>query len=368
MAEAQIAVLIDFENVGLGSVQPLFDQLSDLGRVIVRRAYADWSKASSKRDQVLQLGIEPIHHFQGSTNKNSSDISLAIDAVDLLYRSPVDTFVIVSSDSDFLALVMKLRASGKVVIGAGRRDVASKTLIASCDRFIFLGEEEKPQEQPQPEGSRAPRRVAPPKAEGTLTSAQQAEAREQATLLLLRALQATIDPDGQVSGSRLYQTMTRIDPSFNFRALGHSTFTHFLQATDDVRVIRRPQGDVLVELKSQSEHTDEQLSTQHDGAEPAPLDRWDVAMDAAWESRAQDLKRNAVSGPWAAEQAAKILGVPTLKASAYPTLQSLLDASPYLSERWERDGNVLTRRRDSRRALPSSDVPSSLEDTPASAF
>jgi hypothetical protein len=93
MADQQIAVLIDYENVGLNAIQWLFDQISDMGRVTVRRAFADWSVAASQRDQLLELGIEPIHLFHSvKSGKNSSDIRLAIDAIELLYQSPVDTF------------------------------------------------------------------------------------------------------------------------------------------------------------------------------------------------------------------------------------------------------------------------------------
>ena len=122
MTEPNVAVLIDYENVGLDSSQYLLDQLSDMGRIIVKRAYADWSVERSKRDQLLELGIEAVHHFRSTkSGKNSSDIKLAIDAVDLLHNAELDTFVIVSSDSDFVPLVTRLRAAGKVVVGAGRR-------------------------------------------------------------------------------------------------------------------------------------------------------------------------------------------------------------------------------------------------------
>ena len=84
-ADRQIAVLVDVENVGLDSIQWLFDQLSDVGRIIVKRAYGDWSAGSGKRDQVLELGIEPIQVFHATpSGKNTSDIRLAVDAVDLL--------------------------------------------------------------------------------------------------------------------------------------------------------------------------------------------------------------------------------------------------------------------------------------------
>ena len=103
MPDSQIGVLIDYENVGLGYFESLFDQLSDIGRIIVKRAYADWSKAADRGDKMLELGIEAKHNFRAAGSaKNSSDISLAIDAIDLLHRYPVDTFVIVSSDTDFV--------------------------------------------------------------------------------------------------------------------------------------------------------------------------------------------------------------------------------------------------------------------------
>src|SRR3990172_7299499 len=101
MADQQIAVLIDYENVGLGSIRWLFDQISDIGRIVVKRAYADRSAENTRRDrgQVLELGIEPVILFHSAASgKNSSDIRLAIDAVDLLHGSSfIDTFVIVSA-------------------------------------------------------------------------------------------------------------------------------------------------------------------------------------------------------------------------------------------------------------------------------
>ena len=139
MAEGQVAVLIDVENVGLSPVQELFDQLANVGRIIVKRAYGDWSGTRARdRDRLQALGIEPIHVFHSATGKNSADIRLAIDAIELSFQSPVDTFVVVSSDSDFVPLVGKLRAAGKTVIGAGPSAVASRTLVGSCDRYFYL--------------------------------------------------------------------------------------------------------------------------------------------------------------------------------------------------------------------------------------
>ncbi len=235
-SETLVAALVDFENVGLDSIQWLFDQISDVGRIIVKRAYADWSSAGNKRDQLLELGIEPIQQFHsGPKGKNSSDIRLAIDAVDLLHQSPVDTFVIVSSDSDFIPLVNKLRAAGKTIIGAGRKATVSRTLVISCDKYYYLDQD---------------RRIG--------VSGQPAE-EQSSDALLTRAVQATMDEQGRVVGSKLYQTMQRLDPSFDFRVLGYATFTKYLKASPSVKVKRpRGPGDVTVELVDSTLSTLEQ--------------------------------------------------------------------------------------------------------------
>ncbi len=145
--ERQIAVLIDLENAGLSPIQRLFDQIVHEGRIIVKRAYADWSRAGKSRDQLLELGIEPIQLFRSASGrKNSNDILLAIDAVDLLYSSPIDIFVIVSSDSDFIPLINKLRASGKIVFCAGEQAKMSPTLIKACDRYFHIDQDKNTNE------------------------------------------------------------------------------------------------------------------------------------------------------------------------------------------------------------------------------
>ncbi len=145
--ERQIAVLIDLENAGLSSIQRLLDQVSHYGRIIVKRAYADWSRASKSREQLLELGIEPVQLFRSASGrKNANDILLAIDAVALLYSSPIDIFVIVSSDSDFIPLINKLRASGKIVFCAGEQAKMSSTLIKACDRCFYIDQDKNTDE------------------------------------------------------------------------------------------------------------------------------------------------------------------------------------------------------------------------------
>lgn len=137
--EDRIAVLIDFENIGLNTIQQLFEQLANLGKISLKRAYADWSKANKSNDQILELGIEAIHVLKSAERgKNACDIRLTVDAIELLFTSPIDTFVIVSSDSDFIPLINKLRSSGKKVYGAGDKNKVLKKLPISCDQYFYL--------------------------------------------------------------------------------------------------------------------------------------------------------------------------------------------------------------------------------------
>lgn len=316
IAERQLAVLIDFENTGLESMQWLFDQVSDIGRIIVKRAYADWSVQSNKRDQLLELGIEPVHLFRSSGgSKNSSDIRLAIDAVELLHQSPVDTFIIVSSDSDFVPLVSKLRSAGKTVIGAGREAIVSRTLVRSCDRYFYLEQ-----------GDGVPS-AEPPK--------RKRQHKKQVDQLLMRAVRAAIDEQGRVVGSKLGLTLQRLDPSFDYRTLGYSTFIKFLESFSWLKILRpKGPGDITIEFTEPSVTP----TTHHPSSET-----WQSEVDAAWSKRASEAGQS-IPGPNAAADAAKVLGVGKLSASPYRTLQSLLEASDTLSAKWSREGNAIVRR------------------------
>lgn len=309
LIDRQIAVLIDLENVGLGSIQWLFDQISDVGRIIIKKAYADWSVEKNKRDQVLELGIEAIQLFRPkSGGKNSSDIKLAIDAVDLLYTSPVDTFVIVSADSDFVPLVNKLRSAGKTVFGSGEKKKAPNTLVKACDRYLDLDL-----------GKSIPKDKRP-------SSVKENEIEN----LIKRAFTASIDEHGRVFGSKLHQTILRLDPGFDYRSYGYSTFTKFLEASPSLRLVRhKGPGDIEIE-SSDEPSTAVHLSIEELGKQ----------VDKEWSKRANQHGKF-IPGPIAASKVAKILGVEKLSVSRYKTLQSLLDASDYLAAKWSRERNKI---------------------------
>ncbi|MFC1897104.1 NYN domain-containing protein [Chloroflexota bacterium] len=315
IAERQLAVLIDFENTGLKSIQWLFDQVSDIGRIIVKRAYADWSVEANKRDQLLELGVEPVHLFRsGGGGKNSSDIRLAIDAIELLHQSPVDTFIIVSSDSDFVPLVSKLRSAGKTVIGAGREAIVSRTLVRSCDRYFYLEQGDAPSAE---------------------TSPQKEQHKEQVDQLLMRAVRAAIDEQGRVVGSKLGLTLQRLEPSFDYRTLGYSTLIKFIEAFPWLKILRpKGPGDVTIEFIDPSG-----IPT----AQPPSPETWQLEIDAAW-SKKTTKPRQSIPGPTAAMDASRVLGFPKLSASPYKTLQKLLESSELLNRKWSRAGNTIIRK------------------------
>ena len=133
----KIAVLIDADNAQHSKLKPIIDELSSHGHIVVKRAYGDWSSEYLKnwKTALNELAIQPIQQFAYTTGKNSTDASMIIDAMDLLYSNKFDAFALVSSDSDFTKLASRLRESEILVFGVGER----KTPISfrnACDNFI----------------------------------------------------------------------------------------------------------------------------------------------------------------------------------------------------------------------------------------
>ncbi len=137
--DLRLAVLIDADNVPYAQVKPMMEEIAKYGTPTFKRIYADWTKptVSGWKRVLLDNAITPIQQYSYSKGKNSSDSAMIIDAMDILYSGKVDGFCIVSSDSDFTRLAIRLREAGMTVIGLGER----KTLppfITACDKFIYL--------------------------------------------------------------------------------------------------------------------------------------------------------------------------------------------------------------------------------------
>ena len=135
----KLAVLIDADNASASLVKELLEEVAKFGTATVKRAYGDWTgqQLTGWKDQLNRYAIQPIQQFAYTRGKNSTDASLIIDAMDLLYADNVDGFCLVSSDSDFTRLATRLRESRKVVYGLGERKTP-EAFRAACDRFVFF--------------------------------------------------------------------------------------------------------------------------------------------------------------------------------------------------------------------------------------
>ncbi len=164
--DLRFAVLIDADNVPFANVKEMMEEIAKFGVPTFKRIYADWTKptVSGWKKVLLENAITPIQQYSYSTGKNSSDSAMIIDAMDILYSGKVDGFCIVSSDSDFTRLAIRLREAGMKVIGIGEKKTL-KPFITACDKFIYieiLGAEEE--EEPIAKSTTRPNKQAKPKA------------------------------------------------------------------------------------------------------------------------------------------------------------------------------------------------------------
>lgn len=138
-ADLRFAVLIDADNVPSGNVKEMLEEIAKYGTPTFKRIYADWTKphVTGWKNVLLENAITPIQQYSYTTGKNSTDSAMIIDAMDILYTGRVDGFCIISSDSDFTRLALRLREAGMRVFGMGQKKTPSP-FIAACDKFIYI--------------------------------------------------------------------------------------------------------------------------------------------------------------------------------------------------------------------------------------
>ena len=233
MAEAEhtLAVFIDFENLALGfrgkkdkrfDIQKVLERLVEKGKIIVKKAYADWADYAEYKKPLHEAAIELIEIPKRSlSGKNSADIRLCVDAIDLCYsKEHIDTFVIVSGDSDFSPLVSKLKENGKRAIGLGMKESSSNLLINNCDEFIYYEDLERPI-------------GTPPKIEQDLP-----EKKREAFQLLVDSVVALVRENKEVLWSSMVkETIKRKKPSFNESYHGYRTFSDLLEDAEKEGII-----------------------------------------------------------------------------------------------------------------------------------
>jgi len=237
-----MALFCDFENIALGVRDAKFDKF-DMGKVlerlllkgniVVKKAYCDWNRYKAFKAGMHEASFElvEIPHVR-QAGKNSADIRMVVDALDLCYtKEHVDTFVVISGDSDFSPLVSKLRENNKTVIGVGVKNSTSDLLIANCDEFIYyddLVQRKRPRAQVRP-GGRA--RTTAQSRTGKAASSADAKKREAWDLIVEThdALMAERGEEEKIWGSMIKQALKRRRPGFSESYYGFRSFGHLLE-------------------------------------------------------------------------------------------------------------------------------------------
>ena len=236
-----LAVFCDFENVALGvrearyakfEMEKVLERLLAKGSIVVKKAYCDWERYKEFKAAMHAAAFELIEipHVRQS-GKNSADIRMVVDALDLCYtKAHVDTFVIVSGDSDFSPLVSKLRENAKTVIGVGVKNSSSDLLISNCDEFIYYDDLVRADEQKR-SAAKKRRETAP---------AGEDKKQEALDLMLgtLEALTAERGPEERIWGSMVKQALKRRNPGFNESYYGYKAFSDLLEDAEKKNLIK----------------------------------------------------------------------------------------------------------------------------------
>jgi uncharacterized protein (TIGR00288 family) len=243
---ARVAVLLDCDNISHQWARQILAETAKHGTLSIRRGYGDWTSAHLKgwRDKLPAFAIQPVQQFAYTVGKNSTDFSLVIDAMDLLYSGNVEAFVIVSSDGDFTRLAMRLRESGKRVYGIGARKTP-QAFQNACDRFTYvevLVGDDSVDEPAQPVKAalrkattavaKAPKKT-PAKRPGAPTKRDRL--RELADLLL-PAVEASAKEDGWASLSEVGQYVVNTNPTFDSRNHGYAKLSTLVRDVPQLEV------------------------------------------------------------------------------------------------------------------------------------
>jgi uncharacterized protein (TIGR00288 family) len=238
-----MAVFCDFENVALGvreakyadfDIAKVLERLLLKGSIVVKKAYCDWDRYKDFKKDMHQASFELIEipHVRMS-GKNSADIRMVVDALDLCYtKAHVDTFVIVSGDSDFSPLVSKLRENNKVVIGVGVKKSTSDLLMANCDEFILYDDLVREKAKKQSRGKKTPVTEA-----GTLSKnvASEPDKKQEALDLAMETVEALFaerTSEEKIWGSMVKQALKRRKPGFSESYYGYRSFGKLLDEAE----------------------------------------------------------------------------------------------------------------------------------------
>lgn len=243
-----IAMLIDADNTQLSKLESVIQEISTNGRIVVKRAYGNWRKGSLKNweNELKRLAIKAEQQFDYVAGKNATDIALAIDAMELLHTGRFDAFAIVSSDSDYTPLAIKLREYGAYVFGVGEA-ATPESFRNACDEFLFLNSlfpAAQPAEPAKPAQTEKPKPPVEPVKPEPVKPTDNAPTYSIDILheLILQAYLAGRKSNGFINAAGVGSYIRRVDPDFDSRKYGFKTMAKLLSAFPEKYVIDQQQS------------------------------------------------------------------------------------------------------------------------------
>jgi uncharacterized protein (TIGR00288 family) len=238
--DLRLAVLIDADNVPRRYIKPVMEEIAVYGNPTVKRIYGDWTtpNLAKWKDDLLENALTPIQQYGYTTGKNATDSAMIIDAMDILYSGNVDGFCIVSSDSDFTRLAIRLREAGKKVIGLGERKTPNPFIVA-CDRFIYI-EVLCKQAAPPPVVSPAPPAKQPRKKAPAAPQQEPAKPKMPVPSDIIEYISQTIEDVGDDEGwaylGEVGSLLQKKRPDFDSRNYGYKKLSSMLEGCSEYEV------------------------------------------------------------------------------------------------------------------------------------
>jgi len=243
MNDKNVALLIDADNVSAKYVKSIFDELNNLGTVSIRRIYGNWKKTSGWNEEILlEHAIQPIQQFDYTKGKNATDMAMVIEAMDILYSQKADVFCIVTSDSDFTKLAMRLRESPAYVIGMGESKTP-QSLTKACNKFVHLdliASEESKIDEEKENGENA---IIQETAESNVTSKAQ----------ILESILNMIAESDSVTLSHVGSALGKLYSDFDVRNYGYTKLKIFIESEFPKIYIEESDGLVFLKIKDNVE-------------------------------------------------------------------------------------------------------------------
>jgi uncharacterized LabA/DUF88 family protein len=344
--DRQLAFLVDGDNAQATMIEEMLAEASKYGSVIIRRVYGNWTaggQVNSWKTKLKEYALSPYQQFPNISNryvtKNATDIALIIDAMDILHDGIVKGFVIVSSDSDYTSLAIRIREHGLFVIGIGKKDTHD-SFRRACDVFISTENLGKEDEEEEKEASKAPKGQARPK-----------KTPRDAVDILNRAFDYAVNDDGRALNGDIGAALRRLDPAFDTRTYGKASLLNLIDELDDVfEVERANHGAIYVRRKSDFKAippAEEKVPEEEKRAEPpctcrTPNDALPLLLEAY---RIVEKNSDGTADTFRMFKAAKKVD-PTFDSANYgkEKISHLLEALPDHFALVRRGKNVLVRR------------------------